>query len=264
MSSSSATDSSTKTNIPLSFSEKLMLYYQRAIGHALILITYFTIWSWMYFYLGYRFPQVKELRREFKKIKGSSSAPFLICANHLTMIDSFIITWAIGSNLSFLYNYKSFPWNLPDKKNFTSNLASRFLCFIGKCLPITRRGPSNKTQRVFAKIYYLLGLGDTFMIFPEGTRSRSGRIESQAGTYGVGKILQKMPETRVLCFYLRGHQQKTFSFFPRKNEVFTAMMREIKPSTTAKGLRGMKDLSVQIMEQLTLMEKEYFEKINSI
>ena len=260
----SITDQTRDKNKRLSFLEKAMLHYQRFIGHTLIIFTYFFIWAWMYFFLGYRFPKLKDLRKEFAQIKGSSSQPFLICANHLTMIDSFIITWALGSNLSFFYDYKSFPWNLPDKKNFTSNLASRFLCFIGKCLPITRKGPVEETQKVFAKVYYLLGLGDTFMVFPEGTRSRSGRIEPGSGTYGVGKIIQKMPDTRVLCFYLRGAQQNKFSFFPKKNEVFAGAMKEIKPTTEKKGLRGMKELSEQIMQELQLMEQEYFDKINSI
>ena len=96
------------------------------------------------------------------------------------------------------------------------------------------------------------------MVFPEGTRSRSGRIEPKAGTYGVGKILQKMPNTRVLCFYLRGQNQRKFSFFPKKNEIFTGVMKEIKPTTEKKGLRGMKDISEQIINELHQMEQDYF------
>ncbi|MFK7824898.1 MAG: lysophospholipid acyltransferase family protein [Oligoflexales bacterium] len=257
----SITEQAREKNKHVSFLEKCMLHYQRFIGHTLVIFTYFAIWAWMYFYLGYRFPQVKELRREFAKIKGPSQQAFLICANHLTMIDSFLITWALGSNFSFVHNYKAFPWNLPEKKNFTGNLASRFLCFIGKCLPITRKGPVEETQKVFAKVFYLLGLGDTFMVFPEGTRSRSGLIEPKSGTYGVGKILQKRPETRVVCFYLRGAQQKRFSFFPKKNEVFTGAIKEIKPTSQKKGLRAMKELSEQIMHELFLMEREHFDKI---
>ena len=102
MEDSKVNQQATKPKKNLGTFDKLMLHYQRLVGRTLIGLTYFTIWSWMYYYLGYRFPQAAALRKQFAKIKGQSKEPFLICANHLTMIDSFIITWALGSNLSFM------------------------------------------------------------------------------------------------------------------------------------------------------------------
>jgi hypothetical protein len=56
---------------------------------------------------------LKEIRRqcavEFSRHDGS----WIICANHLTMIDSFIVDYAFFSLGQYIINYRKLPWNLP-------------------------------------------------------------------------------------------------------------------------------------------------------
>ena len=97
------------------------------------------------------------------------------------------------------------------------------------------------------------------MIFPEGTRSRSGRINMQEFPYGVGRLVCNIPNCRVMTIYLRGDGQKTFSNFPRHGETFTLTAEECRPKTVLKGLRAQRDCAGQIIAYLAKMEKEYFD-----
>src|SRR5262245_4404307 len=46
---------------------------------------------------GYEVVGIERLRARYRQLRNESDAPLLICANHLTMIDSAIIAWALGS-----------------------------------------------------------------------------------------------------------------------------------------------------------------------
>ena len=56
------------------------------------------------------------------------------------------------------------------------------------------------------------------MIFPEGTRSRTGRIDTENFSYGAGRLIEHIPECQVLCIYLRGDKQNTYSSIPKFND----------------------------------------------
>lgn len=209
--------------------------------------------------LGYRIHDLKRLRRRVRGLLGKRRTPLLICANHLTMIDSALVGWTLASNWTYLHRFWLFAWNLPEKRNFGRNPALRLVCYLFKCLPIVRGGPPAQTQQTMEKVRHLLARGEAMFIFPEGTRSRSGRVNTEEFSYGVGRLCQQVEGVRVLCVYQRGCGQGRASFFPRRGETFYTELALIEPASTHTGLRGARDIATQIIQKLHEMEQTYFQ-----
>jgi 1-acyl-sn-glycerol-3-phosphate acyltransferase len=125
--------------------------------------------------------------------------PWLICANHLTMIDSAILAWAMFPVWKAMFFPGVLPWNLPEKDNFGRSFALHVLCYLLKCVPVRRRGDRRRLQADLQKCLAILGKRESILVFPEGTRSRSGRVDGQNVSYGVGRFLAGIPECRVIC-----------------------------------------------------------------
>ena len=212
----------------------------------------------MRFGFGYRIERLRELRAEYRRIRNESSAPLLICANHLTLIDSFLVAWALASFWRYSLDWSALPWNTPERENFAANWRSRVLVYLAKCIPISRGGTREETAEMIARVSHLLSRGETALIFPEGGRSRSGRIGPDEAAWGVGRIVAAVPGCRVLCVYLRGQSQTGFSAQPRKGERFDVRLACIEPKTDLRGARSWRDLVRQIVSQLARMEDEYF------
>ena len=77
----------------------------------------------------------------------------------------------------------------------------------------------------------MLSRGDVGLIFPEGGRSRSGRVDADAATYGVGRVVKALPGCRVLCVYLRGEGQTTYTDAPARGERFRVRFASLEPKT---------------------------------
>lgn len=228
-------------------------------------------WSWLAFPFfgafivlafrvvkGYRIADLRRVRREFRRLMSDAEGPVLICPNHLTMIDSVILMWAFASPLHYMIHFHRLAWNTPAIENFAGSRVLRFLCYIGKCIPIDRSGDHDHIEEVLASIEHLLQQGDAFMIFPEGTRSRTGRIDLNEIAYGVGRIVQSVANCRVLCVYIRGDKQETYSAIPASGDTFRVRMELLKPATDSTGLRGRRDLALQIAGKLKYFEDDYF------
>ena len=91
------------------------------------------------------------------------------------------------------------------------------------------------------RLAYLLARGEVGLIFPEGGRSRSGRVDADAAAYGVGRLVKAVPGCRVLCVYLRGARQESWSDLPARGERFRVALAALEPKTDAAGLRGSLD-----------------------
>jgi 1-acyl-sn-glycerol-3-phosphate acyltransferase len=209
--------------------------------------------------LGYRVNGIERLRSQFRRIRRETRGPLLVCANHLTMIDSAIIAWAFGSPGWYLLNFSAIPWNLPERRNFAYSPLSEILSYVMKCLPITRGGERAEVAEVLTRFIYLLSRGEVGMVFPEGGRSRSGRVDVEGAAAGVGRIVAALPGCRVLCVYLRGAHQETFSTIPVRGEEFRMRLSTIEPRTRQAGLRGSRDIARQIVAKLAEMEEEHFD-----
>ncbi len=209
--------------------------------------------------LRYRFAELKETRRFCRGLFAQHRGPWLICANHLTMIDSVLLIYAMLSLWECVILYRRVPWNLPERDNFSRNLAMRLVCYLSKCLPVRRGGERQELQRVLDKCHALLSAGNGIMVFPEGGRSRSGRIDTERLAYGVGRFVQRHPDMKILCLYLRGEGQDRYSALPRVGEVFHLEAAVFDPCRSAEGgLRAQREYATQIIRQLAAMEERHF------
>lgn len=207
---------------------------------------------------GYSCPERNAVRQKLQHLLATEQGrPLLICANHLTMIDSMLITWLLFDFKTFLKNFERFPWNVPELQNFGGNFLLRAMCYLGKCVYVERQGPAHERQLSWAKVSYLNAIGETICIFPEGGRSRSGRVSRESAVYGVGQLIQDNPKTLVLAVFIRGRGQNAFSFFPRRGEQFF-MDFKVCSSPILPGRRGQRDLTLSIIDQLEVLEGEYF------
>jgi hypothetical protein len=198
-------------------------------------------------------------RREYRRIRRESDAPLLVCANHLTMFDSFVIGWAIGSASDYLRDFGALPWNTPEEVHFASNWWKRALAYLYKCVPVKRGSDRAEVAKVLEKVRFLLARGQAVLVFPEGGRSRSGRVEIESAAYGVGRLVTGLPGCRVLCVYLRGEGQESWSDLPRRGERFHVAVSVIEPKSDQRGLRGSLDVARQITAQLAELELRYFD-----
>jgi Acyltransferase len=242
----------------LSLRDRIALNVQRLVSQALAPLSYYGAVAWLLLGRGYRIPGLARCRRRYRLFLEEGGGPVVICANHLTKIDSLLIMWALSPGWKWWFRPVLMPWNLPDKANFSGNAWIRMACYFGRCLPIIRRGPREEVRRVLEKVNVVLERGHAVLIFPEGGRSRLGRVDTDNFGYGVGTILQECPQARVLCVFLRGEKQREYSDLPQAGDRFHIDLRALHPKTENSGLRGARDLSTQIVQTLAGMEQDYF------
>lgn len=208
---------------------------------------------------NYRIREIAAVRaacaREFRNHKG----PWLICANHLTMIDSIILTYGIMPFHRFMLDFSLLPWNLPERSNFHRSKIMAVLCYLSKCIPVHRGGDREELRRNLEKCEWVMRHGQSLMIFPEGGRSRTGRIDQEGFSYGVGRFVSEFENCHVMCIYLRGDRQVSYSTFPRRGERFTMIVETYEPERgNSGGLRAQRAYAEQIINRLAKMEESYF------
>ena len=208
---------------------------------------------------GYRVNNLDIIRKEIKNLQKEHKGPWIICANHLTMIDSVLLAYAMYPLYNYLIHYRLIPWNIPERQNVNKIKVVAFLCYLFKCIPVIRGGNRKSVSRSLAKCHYVLQKGESLMIFPEGTRSRTGFINTDNLQYSVGRLVHNFPECRVLCIYMRGEGQTTYSNFPKFKDNFSIYISSYKAKSNLKGLKAYRDCSMQIIEKLMGMEKNHFD-----
>jgi hypothetical protein len=237
--------------------DRLRLTVQRAVGRALSVVWIPATVALMRFGLGWRIEGTAAARRCYRDLRRAGSGPLLVCANHLTLIDSALVAWALGSPGWFLVHYAALPWNVPERRNFAGSLVSRVLVYVMKCVPVTRGGDRHEVAAVLARLVHLLARGETVLVFPEGGRSRTGRVEIDDAAYGVGRMIGALDRCRVLCVYLRGEHQDGFSDLPRRGERFHVRLAVVQPTSEHRGLRGARELSRQVVRTLAELERSH-------
>jgi len=176
------------------------------------------------------------------------------------MIDSVIVAYAIAPLYLYMLQYRLLPWNLPEQANFQSNIFLAIICYLSKCVPVHRGGDRGKMKATLDTCQYLLEKKESLLIFPEGGRSRTGRVDTENFSYGVGRLIAHADDCRVLCIYLRGDGQKTYSSIPKFGEHFTGKIETFIPDMENGGLKAQRNCARQIVERLARMEKECFDR----
>jgi 1-acyl-sn-glycerol-3-phosphate acyltransferase len=245
--------------VPLAFRDRLALLVQREVGRLLGPVWIpvgAAVLRWRY---GWRIIDAGPARREFARLRRESPAPLLVCANHLTMVDSFVIAIALASPWWYVTHFGALPWNTPERDNFSRTWWLRIATWVMKCIPVERGGDRREVGRTLERFGWVLARGDVGLIFPEGGRSRSGRIDVDASTYGVGRVVKGLPGCRVLCVYLRGEGQAGYSDAPARGERFRVRFASIEPKSEHAGMRGSLAITRQILARLAALETEWFD-----
>src|SRR5262249_51915309 len=76
--------------------ERAKLVLQREVGRLLAPLWIPVVVAVMRLGMGWRIEGTAEARRLFRRMRQSSADGLLVCANHLTMVDSFVIAWALA------------------------------------------------------------------------------------------------------------------------------------------------------------------------
>lgn len=236
---------------------RFRLHIQNNLAWLCFPVLYFGVFLWLKFW-GYRIKNQKKIRQQFRQLPKHQ--PLLICANHLTYVDSLIIAFALGNFFDYWRHFSRFPWNLPKKLNVKTCWYYPLVCYLGKCIGLSPE--PQEARKTMQSVNYLLSKQQSFLIFPEGTRSDSGRVNTEHYTYGIGDLLQTVPDALILAIYCRGEHQKTKSKLPKKGECFDVLLKHCQIETKLQGRRASKDLASQIIEALSQLEADYFANAN--
>ena len=237
---------------------RIFFHLQNFIGRITILII-----APLYFFIAgiffYRVRDLKEIRRRCAAEFARHEGPWIICSNHLTMVDSFMLCYAIFSLNQHITSYRKLPWNLPERNNYKDKILLTILCYLSKCIPINRGGSREKMKKSLDKCNYLLNNGHNIMIFPEGKRSRTGRVDKEGFSYGVGRFIKNVKNCKVICMYLRGDKQHSYSVIPAWGEKFSIQIDIFTPQRIeGSELRAQREYATQIIDRLAQMEENYF------
>ena len=137
------------------------------------------------------------------KVYGRNKLPkgrnVLICANHRTMIDSYLIGHLTSWPQSLIRPHL-LPFHPAAEENFFRNRFIGWFSSRWKCIPVRRRA---RDFRALSRMVGALPKGQ-MIIFPEGTRSRTGEL--LRGRPGTGKLIRETRCTVVPC-YVKGMDQ---------------------------------------------------------
>ena len=234
------------------------LLVQREVGRLWLVVWVPTAIFVLSVIMRYRIRNVRDLRRRFRRLVRETAKPILICPNHLTMVDSALVTWALGGPWWLVFHYRWVPWNLPEYQNFASVWLSRIAAWATKCIPIVRGGEREQVSKVLKRIQHVVSRGDTAIIFAEGGRSRTGRIQMETIAHGMGRIVNSIPDCHALCVYLRGDRQDRWSTMPKRGDSFYVDFEVFRPESENSGMRRSRDFAVQIADRLVQLEDKYF------
>ena len=93
-----------------------------------------------------------------------ADGPAVICPNHISVIDSFLLPWVLPRPITFV-----------GKAEYLDDWKTRKLFPALGMIPI-QRGGGDQARAALAAAREVLERGELFGIYPEGTRSRDGRL----------------------------------------------------------------------------------------
>ncbi len=178
---------------------------------------------------GYRFKDLKAFQRAVWKELDAHPGPVIWAANHLTLIDSFLVFRAVFP-YSRAWSFRRIPWSTPEYRNYyhlggpVRQRLIRALLYLCRCIPFLREGEDEASVRwrdaAFEKCVWVLRRGGSIFVYPEAGRARNGWFEARRPKDFLGRMALEAPEARFLCVYLRGESQAYTTAEPRRGERF--------------------------------------------
>ena len=170
---------------------------------------------WCKFFLC---PAIKALF--IKQVKGIENIPqgnFILAGNHLSYLDQIILGYiCVPRRFRFI--------GQTDRFKGLSKLLLYIVYSAAGVIFLNRKDPESKKQ-VLEKSIQFLKKGDIIIIYPEGTRSRTGKIGK--GKWGVAKLYLKSG-VPILPAGIKG----TFEIFPPRGKIKIKRIVEVNIGKT--------------------------------
>jgi phosphopantetheinyl transferase (holo-ACP synthase) len=204
------------------------LRVQWAVSRALVAPVSLLVAAISRLYFGYELDEdVDRLRAEIWAKLDAHPGPVIWAANHLTLIDSFLVYWAVFP-VSRVLEDRRIPWSTPEYTNYYKlggpfqSAFLRGLLYLCRCIPFLRGGEDAQSeswrQKAFEKCAWVLKQGGAVFVYPEAGRSRSGWLEPRRPKDFLGRLALEAPDAKFLVVYLRSERQISTTACPPRGD----------------------------------------------
>ena len=242
------------------------LRLQRLLSRALVVPVSLLVALLARLHFGYRLdPDIARIRAEIWAKLDGHDGPVIWAANHLTLIDSFLVYWAIFP-VSRLLEDRRVPWSTPEYTNYyklggpLQSAGIRGLLYLCRCIPFLRGGEDADSeawrQKAFDKCVWALREGGSVFVYPEAGRSRSGWLEPRRPKDFLGKLALEAPASKFLCVYLRAERQIATTAYPPKGDRLRVVVDLIDGALP--GESNPRDISRRLFDRLAQMQQEWW------
>lgn len=217
-------------------------------------------------YFRYSLKEISEFRTKIWKQLDEHDGPVIWAANHLTLIDSFLVFWAIFP-WHKIGRIQLVPWSTPEYRNYYhlgnywQQRLIRFILYLCRCIPFLRGGEDAASmewrQKAFDKCAWILKDGGSVFVYPEAGRSRKGWLEPHQPKDFLGRLALEVPEAKFLCVYMRGEGQLYTTAYPAQDEDFRAYGCLLPGPQENESPRA---VSQRLFDTLAQLQEEWFKK----
>ncbi len=177
-----------------------------------------------------------------------TSGPLIVASNHMSFIDSIVIPLAVPRRVAFLAKAEYF-----EGRSLASLPRRMFFRTFG-AVPVERDQQRN-AQASLDLAAAVLARGEAFCIYPEGTRSRDGRL--YRGRTGVGWLAVKSG-ARVLPVGLVGTDrvQPVGARVPRVHRVTVRFGEPVDPADYVENAppgRARREITDEVMDRIAAL-----------
>lgn len=214
----------------------------------------------------YRLPDdIGRIRAEIWEKLDRHDGPVIWAANHLTLIDSFLVYWAVFP-MSRVLEDRRIPWSTPEYTNYYKlggpwkSAFIRGLLYVCRCIPFLRGGEDAESeawrQKAFDKCVWILREGGSVFVYPEAGRARSGWLEAKRPKDFLGKLALEVPSAKFLCVYLRSEGQLATTVRPPDGDRFRLVCDLI--DGVRAGETNARQISQRLFDRLAAMQLEWW------
>lgn len=252
--------------MPLEAEEVKALRFQWRLSRALVVPVSLAVIGIARFALKYRLDDdIDAVRAGIWAKLDAHPGPVIWAANHLTLIDSFLVYWAVFP-ISRLVEDRRIPWSTPEYTNYyklggpVQAALVRALLYLCRCIPFLRGGEDAASeswrQKAFDKCAWVLREGGAVFVYPEAGRSRSGWLEPRRPKDFLGRLALEVPGSKFLCVYLRADGQIATTAAPAKGSrlrVTADLIEGVLPGET-----NARDISQRLFDRLAGLQLEWW------